>query len=146
LAAANTEKPKLSKREEKDRGALLGDIHKGMKLKKTVTNDRSGPVFDQAKKMGPGGGGPMAPPGSRGSGGSGGMSDSSGPSSLGGLFAGGMPKLRSVGGNPSDRTNNANPLDLPLGDPPITDRLPHLVIVKASPLIKLMLHPLLLFA
>jgi hypothetical protein len=51
-----------------------------------------------------------------------------------------FPLLHLVG------TNNANPLDLPLGDPPITDRLPHLVIVKASPLIKLMLHPLLLFA
>ena len=46
---ANLEKPKLSKREEKDRGALLTDIHKGMKLKKTVTNDRSGPIIEQCK-------------------------------------------------------------------------------------------------
>uniref|UniRef100_A0A0K0E3J0 WH2 domain-containing protein n=1 Tax=Strongyloides stercoralis TaxID=6248 RepID=A0A0K0E3J0_STRER len=28
-----------------DRGALLTDIHKGIKLKKTVTNDRSGPLI-----------------------------------------------------------------------------------------------------
>ena len=46
LAQANTEKPKLNKKAQKDRGALLGDIHKGMKLKKAVTNDRSGPCLD----------------------------------------------------------------------------------------------------
>ena len=46
---ANTNKPKLSKKETKDRGALLGDIHKGMKLKKAVTNDRSAPVFDSGQ-------------------------------------------------------------------------------------------------
>ena len=46
FSAANTEKPKLNKKEEKSRGALLTDIHKGMKLKKAVTNDRSGPVLE----------------------------------------------------------------------------------------------------
>lgn len=29
---------------KQDRGALLSDIHKGMKLKKAVTNDRSAPI------------------------------------------------------------------------------------------------------
>ena len=46
ISQANIEKPKLSKKENKDRGALLGDIHKGMRLKKTVTSDRSAPVVD----------------------------------------------------------------------------------------------------
>lgn len=46
FSVANTEKPKLSKKEEKGRGALLTDIHKGMKLKKAVTNDRSAPALE----------------------------------------------------------------------------------------------------
>ena len=53
LALANTDKPKLNKQEQKERGALLGDIHKGMKLKKTQKNYRSGPVLDKRKKAKP---------------------------------------------------------------------------------------------
>ena len=41
-AAASRPPPKNTK----SRGALLSDIHKGARLKKVVTNDRSGPVLD----------------------------------------------------------------------------------------------------
>jgi hypothetical protein len=43
---------------DKSRGKLLDSIHKGTKLKKTVTNDRSGPDLSVAKKGPSGGGGP----------------------------------------------------------------------------------------
>ncbi len=49
LSQANTSKPKLNKKDQNKRGALLGDIHKGMRLKKSVTNDRSAPIVNTSK-------------------------------------------------------------------------------------------------
>uniref|UniRef100_A0A8I3NA31 WAS/WASL interacting protein family member 2 n=3 Tax=Caniformia TaxID=379584 RepID=A0A8I3NA31_CANLF len=44
---ANTEQPKLSRDEQRNRGALLQDICKGTKLKKvTNINDRSAPILE----------------------------------------------------------------------------------------------------
>ncbi|THY36077.1 hypothetical protein D6D01_00749 [Aureobasidium pullulans] len=95
------------------RGALLGDITKGAKLKKvTQINDRSAPIVGNEKKssgpaaMGappvpgmmkpPGGAAPPLPPGANRDRAS---SDvGAAPPQLGGLFAGGMPKLRKSGG------------------------------------------------
>lgn len=102
--------------------ALLSDISKGRALKKTVTNDRSAPAV--AGSSGGGGGPPvggappvpgMAPkppgglappaPGNRarsnsdqGSAGHTPSGSVDGAPQLGGLFAGGMPKLKKRGG------------------------------------------------
>ncbi|XP_045066588.1 WAS/WASL-interacting protein family member 2-like isoform X2 [Coregonus clupeaformis] len=93
---ANTTPPKLNRDEAKGRGALLGDIHKGAKLKKVgVVNDRSAPVLEKPK----GGGG--------GNGGGGGSSGAIQP--MGGIFQAGVPKLRPVGDGSVGRSALTSP-------------------------------------
>ncbi|KAF2788985.1 hypothetical protein K505DRAFT_365996, partial [Melanomma pulvis-pyrius CBS 109.77] len=107
------------------RGALLADISSGARLKKvTVINDRSAPIVGKVSDGPsappisgappiPGMGRPPAPPSglappvpgrarsnsdTAGDGARDSSAASSGPPQLGGLFAGGMPKLRKAGG------------------------------------------------
>ncbi|MCJ1226023.1 hypothetical protein MMC12_002672 [Toensbergia leucococca] len=124
----------------KDRGALLTDITKGAKLKKAVTNDRSAPLVGKVtggSAAPPIGGAPpipgiptgLAPPVPDGgaanrarsnsdTGNGGGDSGAGGglPAApqLGGLFAGGIPKLHKRGGGVDTGANRESPY---LSDP-----------------------------
>jgi len=91
---------------------LLKAIQAGKSLKKTVTVDKSAPVIEGVKvPLGPnggggGGGGGRGGGSGGGGGGSGGgigaaMAGGGGPPQLGGLFAGGIPKLRPAGSSPA---------------------------------------------
>ncbi|KAF1546446.1 WAS/WASL-interacting protein family member 2, partial [Eudyptula minor] len=98
FSQANTEPPKLSREEQRGRGALLQDICKGTKLKKvTQINDRSAPILEKPK----------------GSGGGSYGSSSAVIQPKGGLFQGGVPKLRPVGAKDSSDSSSKQTLQVP---------------------------------
>ena len=84
-----------------DRNDLLKSIQKGAKLKKVETNDRSSPILGNNKNTNTGGGSGSSSRGVAQNQGGGGQEGGGAPGPLpgiGGLFAGGMPKLKSRGG------------------------------------------------
>ncbi|XP_029491479.2 WAS/WASL-interacting protein family member 2-like isoform X1 [Oncorhynchus nerka] len=120
FSQGNTTPPKLNRDEAKGRGALLGDIHKGAKLKKVgVVNDRSAPILEKPK----GGGG-----GSSGGGSSGAIQP------MGGLFQAGVPKLRPVGDGSVGRSSLTPPGTRPAAPrPPVRHDSTECSAQQASP-------------
>ncbi|KAM9936569.1 hypothetical protein OXX80_003889, partial [Metschnikowia pulcherrima] len=108
------------------RDALLGDIQKGMRLKKTVTVDKSKPLLG-TKPSSVSAGGPPMPSGAT-TGGNGAPAVSMAPQ-LGDIFAGGMPKLKSV--NKDNRSGIVPPTAPKIPVPSAS--VPHSAPVPATP-------------
>ncbi|KAM9927070.1 hypothetical protein OXX59_002775, partial [Metschnikowia pulcherrima] len=108
------------------RDALLGDIQKGMRLKKTVTVDKSKPLLG-TKPSSVSAGGPPMPSGAT-PGGNGAPAVSMAPQ-LGDIFAGGMPKLKSV--NKDNRSGIVPPTAPKIPVPSAS--VPHSAPVPATP-------------
>ncbi|KAK3506101.1 hypothetical protein QTP70_031149, partial [Hemibagrus guttatus] len=108
FSQANTTPPKLSQDEAKGRGALLSDICKGTKLKKVgVVNDRSAPMIEKPKSVLNAGGGT-----------SGGGVSTGAQQPMGGLFQGGVPKLRPVADGSVGRSSLQPPPSRPAAPRP----------------------------
>ncbi|QLQ81582.1 hypothetical protein HG537_0F03430 [Torulaspora globosa] len=124
LGSSGATAPKPAASVMQGRDALLGDIRKGMKLKKAETNDRSAPlvgggVVGSGSKLGSANGSAVgsAPP-----------IPGMGAPQLGDILAGGIPTLRKVSRGQESQTGNT------AGAPPVPGMPPAIPTGKVPPL------------